>query len=430
MKLAEIGERHQQVAPVGADARQRGALARGAAIDFHLRCAESAGARVEGHRHHIVAHLLVGAQHRVLARVFAVARRIAHRFEIRKRRGAIIQSAAVGRPRGEGFHHAGCAADIAQFVARHIIEQQVRIVVDHLQLLFSAEEKGLSRLVAREHHPRLLGMPRGIDTSAQHTVALHVHAANVFAVDEHRSAVFQTHVEEHAAGCAVGLRGVAVHTVVVLLFKLVVVLINGVLVEIRQVSFVQPQLAIEFIGGFDESIGEIRVDGLLRHRPIPVGVSQPLAGVHRIDRNGQSFAAVIVEQAAPFERVEAQFSGFSSRCHERCAALSGHLHHDFFGRLVHLKIEGRNVGRDHHIAIVGKDCRGLRSGLCRFGHAHPRSTAHRHQAQHGEPQGRRPRKERRVTHLLGFRGLMFSAGRCQFTWCCSVDVSAGVRLPQ
>ena len=107
--------------------------------------------------------------------------------------------------------------------------------------------------------------------------------------------MFRTHVEEHAAGCPVRLRSVTVHTVVVLLLKLIVVLINGVFVEIRQISFVQPQLSIEFIGGFDESIGEIRVDGLLRHRPIPVGVSLPLAGVHRIDRNSQSFAAVVVE---------------------------------------------------------------------------------------------------------------------------------------
>ena len=84
MKLAEIAERDEQIAAVGTDARERSALAHGAAIHFEARRAEGARAGIERHRHHIVAHLAIGIEHRILARIVTEACRIAHGVEFRE----------------------------------------------------------------------------------------------------------------------------------------------------------------------------------------------------------------------------------------------------------------------------------------------------------------------------------------------------------
>ena len=235
-------------------------------------------------------------------------------------------------------------------------------------------------------------MPGRIHAAAQDTVALHVDAPNVFALDEDRAAVFRAHMEEHAPGGAVRLRGVAVHTVVVLLLKGVVVLINGVFVEVGKVAFVQSQLTIQFIGGLDESVGEKRIDGLCGHGPFPGRVLQPLPFVLCEDLHTQLPPAVVGEQTSPLGRVEAEFSRRFSFGHEGFSALPFDLHHDFIGRVVHLKIERGDVGWNHHITIVGEDRCLLRGGLRRVGHPHRRSTSgqghhQKHASEHFRPRG-------------------------------------------
>lgn len=76
--------------------------------------------------------------------------------------------------------------------------------------------------------------------------------------------MFGTHMKEHALG-AVILVIVAVHAVVLVLIEVAVIFVNGFDVETLQIALIESELPVKFVGGLNQTIRQIAVDGFVGH---------------------------------------------------------------------------------------------------------------------------------------------------------------------
>ena len=286
---------------------------------------------------------------------------------------AVEQLQAVGRPAGEGFQIVLRFQHIADLLLVSIVEYEVRAVVHHLNLVVVNHVEGLSRLVGGEYHPVARGVPRGVDGVRQHGVAFHVHLLCFSVLHEHGAAVLGADVEEHVLG-AVVLVVVAVDAVVFVVAVLPVVLIDGLHVEVLQVALVKSELAVEFVGGFDETVGEVAVDGLLGHGESVGGELHPASVAQGVEGDGEVAAFGGLEQAAPLQGVKAEFA-VAARCRQDLTAAAFHAAHKFRTFGLHLDVERGDVGRYDNVAVVRVDACRLLYRCALFGDAGFRSGA-------------------------------------------------------
>ena len=274
--------------------------------------------------------------------------------------GAVEELAAVGGPAGEGLEVGLRFQNVFQLLFVGIVEDEVGAVVDDLNLVAVYHVEHLARLVGGEGHPVACGVPRGVDGVGEYGVALHVHLLGLAVGDEHGAAVLGADVEEHPAGRVV-LVVVAVDAVVLLVVVLAVVLVDGGDVEGLEVALVEAELAVEFVGGFDEAVGEVAVNGFGGHAELVGGEADPAAGALGVEGDGEVLAPFLLEQAAPLEGVEEEFAVVVGSGEHAAAAAFDAAHEGFAGGL-HLDVEGSDVGRDGDVAVVGVDACGLARG--------------------------------------------------------------------
>ena len=112
------------------------------------------------------------------------------------------------------------------------------------------------------------------------------------AIDNHRSTMGGTHMEEHLLG-VVSLVVVAVDAVVVVGVEGTVVLVDDRLLEVGEVALVEAQLAVELVAGFYESVAQIRVNLFLGHREREGGIADPAGRAVGKDGDGEVLAFCI-----------------------------------------------------------------------------------------------------------------------------------------
>ena len=309
VELTVVAQCEEQVAAVGADAGHRDTLAHAIAGEFQVGSAKLAGLLVEGEAHEVVAQLVVAGEDDVGAALGFFVLEHGHVD------GAVVELAAVGSPAGEGFEVVVCFEDVGEGVAVGIVEDEVRAVVYHFNLLGALHVEGLSGLVGGEDHPVACGVPGGIDGGGEDGVVLHVEFFQPFSVSNDGAAVGGAHVEEHAARVVV-LIVVAVDAVVFLLVEAAIVLIDGLHVEGLQVALVEAELTVELVAGLDETVGEVAVDGLGGDVEVVGRVSQPASvGLLGVDADAEAVAFVLLEQGVPCEGVHHDFAVGSCGCH-------------------------------------------------------------------------------------------------------------------
>ena len=163
-------------------------------------------------------------------------------------------------------------------------------------------------------------------------------------------------MEQHAV-CAVVLEVVAVYAVVVLLLIGPVVLVDGLLGEVFQASLVYAQLAVQFISGFYQTVGQVRVYCLCHLDGVGKELA-PFAILLGIYGYSDFFAHVAFQQISPFGGVHvyAVCAGSGKRnavSFQACNHALGTINHE---------IKRCNVFWYHNVLIVGVDA-GL---LCLF----------------------------------------------------------------
>ena len=78
-------------------------------------------------------------------------------------------------------------------------------------------------------------------------------------MDKHSTAMACTNVEEHIVG-AIVLEVVAVDAVIVFVVVFGIVFVDYLLIKVCDVTLIDTQLAIEFVAGFNQTIGEVGVN--------------------------------------------------------------------------------------------------------------------------------------------------------------------------
>ena len=340
----------EDVTSVGRDARHGDALVLADGIDHHLRPSEAACLGVEGDGHQVVAYAVELYQE--LLRVEAVGQRGVE--QVAAIGCAIVQRASIRRPAGKSLQVGRSTDDVAHLVLRDIVEEKVARRVHHLNLLRVIEVEGLPRLVGREGHKVLRRMPGRIDAAGDDGAVLELYLVRFAVLHDDGAAVVGAYMEQHAFRAAHAIV-VTVDAMVLLVVVFAVVLIDGHLVEVREVALVDAQLAVKLIAGFDESVAEERIDRLLCYAEGERLEADPAFGVLGIDIDRDCAALACRQERTPLGRVQLHNAVFSSGRQKLLSAALQMGNVCCTGRIGHHEVERGNVRRHHDILIVGID---------------------------------------------------------------------------
>ena len=165
--------------------------------------------------------------------------------------------------------------------------------------------------------------------------------------------MFGTHMKEHALG-AVILVIVAVHAVVLVLIEVAVIFVNGFDVETLQIALIESELPVKFVGGLNQTIRQIAVDGFLGHLDGIGRKLNPSRFALGIKRYVQLLSLGSLQQVFPLQRVELQFAIVSCCC-QHFASGSLDLCHVCLGLIGDLQVERSYIGGHHDVAVIGKN---------------------------------------------------------------------------
>ena len=265
VEAAPSAEGEEQPTSIGRDAGQGGTFVDGCGVEHQLAWSELALVDIEGFAIDVVFDFLgAGDGLGGVDGVGAV-------FEVG---AAIVEPLAVGRPEGEHLELFLVVLDVHHLVALDIVDDEVALGVEHLNLVKVARVEGLLGLVGgvgNELEPRV---PAGIDACGEDGVVAHVHLMGLPFVDDDGSTVALTGVELHLLW-VVHLVVVAVDALSVDLVAAEHVVVDDALVVVLEAALVDGELLVGHVGGRDESVADVGVDGVGRDEYLEGFVARP-----------------------------------------------------------------------------------------------------------------------------------------------------------
>ena len=346
MEIAEFPYREEQETPVGRDAWEGDTLVDSGSIEHQFSWPELSAVGVETLAIEVVFEFLETPNH---LRGFLLCCVLTLEMG-----AAIVESLAVGAPRWEHLEFLQVVLQIRHFVTFHVVSNDVALFVKHLHFVGIDGVEVLMRLVCGVDNEIERRVPGRIDTSREDGIVLHVHFLDLPVVDDDGAAVALTCVELHALRVVL-LVVVAVDALSVTLEATQHIVVDDTLVVVFQTTLVDGQRLVRHKRRSNQTIADVRVDGVGRNMDVERLEVIPLRAVARVNihRNVASFR--FLRQSAPFVDV-----GLSV-AHDGIVADSVACHH-LVASAIELESQRSNVHGHRHVNIV----RIYRGQLARF----------------------------------------------------------------
>ena len=341
VEIAIVAHREQEVATVRRDARPRGATINGSCIEHHFAWTELTRLRVEGLAIDIVLHLFVALIHlRALFTRGVLTLKVST---------AVIEHLAIGCPRWEYLKLAVAILQVRHLVSLHIIDNDVALLVAHFHLVGVNGMEVLTGLVGsidNEVQPRV---PGRINASREDRVVAHVHLLQLTVIGDNCTTQVLTGMELHALRVVV-LIMVTIDALAVFLETAEDIVVDNALVIVLQAALIDGQCLVGDERRGYQTIADIRVDGVWRHKYLEGFEARPLITVACIDINGNGFSFGFLSQCVPLVDI-----GLSV-AHDVVVANSIASHH-LVSLSVKFKTQRCHIYRYCHLSIVRIDGR-------------------------------------------------------------------------
>ena len=193
-------------------------------------------------------------------------------------------------------------------------------------------------------------IPGGINRVAQYRITLHVHLLDLAITCKERSAHIPSHMKQHG-GSVIILIIVTVDAMILPGMISSVILIDGLHIECRQIALIQPELSIELITRFNQTVRQISIDGFCNAQRITFEC-HPTSIATSINRHFNLSVTRRLKQLAPLQRVDRYFTVFGATGNQFGTFSTFHCNDKFIARITHHKIERSYVFGNHNIGVV------------------------------------------------------------------------------
>ena len=208
---------------------------------------------------------------------------------------AVIERFPVWSPEGEYLQLIRSILDVGHLVLRHVIRDEVTFRVKDLYLVRIHQIEALVGRIGRVDDERQPRVPCGIDAGREDGVVLHVDFPDIPVVGDDGAAQVLTGMELHPLRTVV-LIAVAVDALSLVLLGTQHIVVDDTFLIRLQTSLTDGQYLVADIGGGNQTVAQIGVDGIRRDMDIERLIAHPLSVVAGKDLHLEGFALCLVCQ--------------------------------------------------------------------------------------------------------------------------------------